>query len=195
MVQLKKNIILALTGLAVLPLVIACNGGPNKTNIELITDMMDQQSAKPQDWDPENPEQPTMRVPPEGTVPRNFTPMKYASDAFAAGQNLKNPMAGDNSPQVIELGKRNYEIYCKVCHGDTGAGDGPFGNYDIILKPKSLLSDTAKSFPDGRLFHIIVMGQGLMGGYGTQIRDDQARWALVNYVRNLQKNSGHHASK
>ena len=40
-------------------------------------------------------------------------------------------------------------------------------------------------YPDGKLYHVITYGQGLMGGYGASIpvRD---RWAIVAYVRALQ---------
>ncbi len=40
-------------------------------------------------------------------------------------------------------------------------------------------------YPDGRVFHVITHGQGLMSGYGASIpvRD---RWAIVAYLRALQ---------
>jgi mono/diheme cytochrome c family protein len=40
-------------------------------------------------------------------------------------------------------------------------------------------------YPEGKLYHVITHGQGLMSGYGANIpvRD---RWAIVAYVRALQ---------
>ena len=42
---------------------VACNGGDNQTNIELIQDMMDQESVKAQDWDPKYPNKVLMKEP------------------------------------------------------------------------------------------------------------------------------------
>jgi len=165
---------------------LGCNAGKNKTNIEVIQNMMDQISIKAQDWNPNNPEIPTGLVPPKGTVPIGFDPYPFVGDPIGAEQNLKNPMMGDFSPELIDLGRDRYEIYCKVCHGPTGNGDGSVAPA-MILKPPSLNTDKVKAFRDGRIFHIITDGQGVMGSYWSQIRSEKERWAVVNYVRSLQK--------
>jgi mono/diheme cytochrome c family protein len=163
-----------------------CNGGKNLTNIELIQGMMDQISIKSQDWDPKQGDKVQMRMPPEGTVPRGFTPYKYATDPEGAEKNVANPFAGDDSPQMIERGKKYFSINCAVCHGPSGKGDGTVVE-KMPVKPPSLLSDKVKNFKDGRIFHIMTAGQGVMGSYASQITDPDNRWAVVNYVRNLQK--------
>lgn len=180
-----RNLILVLMSL---PLLVACNGGKGHTNIELIQDMMDQISVKSQDWDADRPGNRANMIPPENTVPRGFTPYKYVGQPAEAEAKLMNPIAGDFSPKIIELGKGRYDIYCKVCHGPTGIGDGLVAP-KMIVRPKSLVSDQAKGYKDGRLFHIITEGQGIMGSYATQIIDDKARWAVVNYVRTLQRSA------
>lgn len=164
---------------------VACNAGKNQTNIELIQDMMDQISVKSQDWDPAREGQGTAMVPPEGTVPRGHKPYKYQTDPIGAENNLKNPLSSDMTPAVLEVGKYNYEIYCMVCHGPNGTGNGPVAP-KMALKPPSLLTDKVRNFKDGRIYHIITAGQGVMGAYSTQITDSKARWAIVNYVRTLQ---------
>lgn len=167
-------------------LLAACNAGENQTNIELMQGMMDQISVKAQDWDPAAPTDSTNRVPPEGTVPMGHKPYRYVGDPIGAEKNLKNPIQGDISPEVILLGKTKYEIYCLVCHGAGGAGDGPVAE-KMPLRPPSLLTEKVRNFSDGRVFHIITDGQGVMGPYASQIPDEDARWAIVNYVRTLQK--------
>lgn len=174
-------------GLAMFALV-GCNAGPNKTNIELIQDMMDQPNVKAQDWDADRPGMGTGFLPPENTVPRGKVPYPYATDPIAAENNLKNPLSGDMSAEVLKLGKEYYEIYCMVCHGGAGAGDGTVAE-KMALRPPSLLTDKAKAYNDGRLYHIITAGQGVMGSYAAQITDEKKRWAIVNYVRSLQKKS------
>lgn len=171
--------------------IIGCNGGKNSPNIELVQNMMDQESIKSQDWDPKHPDQVQMRMPPEGTVPRDFKPYKYPTDPEAAEKNLVNPYAGDSSEEVMANGKKYYERYCLVCHGAEGKGDGPV-SVKMPVKPPPLLSDKVKNFKDGRIFHIMTMGQGVMGSYLSQFAPDvdgKKRWAVVNYVRSLQRNS------
>ena len=167
---------------------ISCNAGKDRTNIEIVPDMMDQISLKTQDWDPKRGGSGSQLVPPENTIPRGFKPYKYKMDPVAAGEKLKNPIAGDFSPQVIERGKAKFDIYCAICHGAGGAGDGPVAPKFMGLV-KSLLTANARSYSDGRIFHVITEGQGIMGSYNNQIYSEADRWAVVNYVRQLQKSS------
>ncbi len=171
-----------------LNLLLGCNAGPNRTNIELIQDMMESPAVKAQDFDPNSPDGLAMRVPPEGTVPRGFVPYPFKGQPLEAERNLRNPLVGDFSPELIDLGQRNYQIFCGICHGVNGRGDGPVAE-KMALRPPSLVTDRVKAMNDGRLYHIIVDGQGVMGSYAAQIRDEQARWAIVNYMRNLQRQS------
>lgn len=164
---------------------IGCNGGKNQPNIEVIQNMMDQESIKSQDWVPSEGEKLQMLQPPEGTVPRGFDVYPYATDPEGSAK-LVNSLAGDFSPEVIELGQKNYAIYCAVCHGDQAKGDGPVAT-KMPLRPPSLLTDKVRNLPDGRIFHIITQGQGLMGSYASQMTEPRKRWAVVNYIRSLQK--------
>lgn len=158
----------------------------SEPNIELIQDMMDQPALKAQDYEPSNPTKASSRIPPEGTVPQGYTPYKYAGNAAEASAKLKNPFAGNTKTEVLELGRRQFEIYCAVCHGATGAGDGPVAP-KMALKPPTLHSDKVKGLTDGGIFHIITDGQGVMASYAYQLVNENDRWAIVNYVRSLQK--------
>lgn len=177
-----KRLSLVLSSLVLLT---ACNGGPNKTNIELITNMMDQISIKSQDWDPREGDKLQMRVPPTGAVSRGHAPYMYATDV-AGAEKQPNPFANDQSPELMTLGRHNYEIYCQVCHGATGAGDGSVAE-KMAVKPRNLITAEAKAYSDGRMYYAITAGKGVMGSYASQITDPKARWAVVNYVRSLQK--------
>lgn len=168
---------------------LACNAGPNKTNVELIRDMMDQINVKAQDWDPETEDMATAMLPPENSVARGKAPYKYATDPLGAEKNLKNPVGDDMSAEVLKMGKEYYGVYCLVCHGEAGGGDGPVAE-KMALRPPSLMTDKVKGMKDGRIFHIITAGQGVMGSYAGQITDEKKRWAIVNYIRTLQKKSG-----
>lgn len=166
-------------------LLTACNGGPGKTNIELIQGMMDQKSVKAQDWNPNDPEQIQMRMPPKGTEPVGYKPYLNRRDPAAAG-NERNPLAGNMSAEVLTEGRKQYDIYCAVCHGAQGKADGPVAA-KMAVKPRNLIAPDALAYSDGRIYFAITAGYGVMGAYDTQITDANKRWAVVNYVRSLQK--------
>jgi mono/diheme cytochrome c family protein len=165
---------------------VGCNGSKNQTNIELMQDMMDQINVKAQDWDPDMPGELANFYPPEHTVPIGYKPVPFKNDAAAAGEKIINPLAGNMSPEVLSTGKAKYEIYCYPCHGPTLTGDGLVAP-KMMLRPPSLLSAKVKGYKDGRIFHVISYGQGVMGSYATQLHDEKHRWAIVNYVRSMQK--------
>jgi mono/diheme cytochrome c family protein len=122
-------------------------------------------------------------MPPEHTVSRNPQKLPYRIETpEEAEAKLVNPMA---LTQVnLERGRELYNIYCMVCHGPKGHGDGPIVNpYPI---PKSLHSENMLKWKDGHLFHVITVGQGVMPNYAQQIQPLD-RWAIVNYVRALQR--------
>lgn len=155
-------------------------------NVEIIQDMMDQPALKPQDYEPGHPKQGASRLPPEGTVPVGYKPYPYPNDPISAAARLKNPLTGDLSPEVLNLGRQKYEIYCAVCHGYEGKGDGPVAP-KMVLGPPSLLSNKVRTMNDAAIYHIITDGQGVMASYVYQIVEERDRWAIVNYVRSLQK--------
>lgn len=165
---------------------VSCNGGKNQTNIENVSNMMDQHALKPQGYSTLQGK-PAVRKPPAGTVARNIKYYEYKGDLVGAESNLKNPYAGNFSEEIIREGRNYYRIYCSVCHGETGDGKGTVSDKMGIIKPPSLITDTVKGHNDGRLFHIITDGQGLMGPYNTQIYKEKHRWAIVQYIRELQK--------
>jgi mono/diheme cytochrome c family protein len=165
----------------------ACGPSGNKPNVELIQDMMESPANKPQEYDDFFKDHTSARVPPEHTVPVGFKPYKYGTNFEAANKENKNPLAGDESPETMMIGQKHYETQCMACHGMTGKGDGPVGN-KMSLKPPSLISDKIKGWSDGGIYHVIAMGQGTMGPYASAIPQAQ-RWQLVNYIRQMQKNS------
>ncbi len=152
------------------------------TNVELIQDMMESPAVKTQDYNPKRPGEMANMIPPEGTIPVGFTPYKYKGKADDAENFLVNPIAGKS----LDRGKQLFETYCFVCHGAKGDGHGPVAAKFQVPVP-SLLSDKVKKFKDGRIFHIITDGQGVMSAYATQVKKESDRWAIVNYVRSLQK--------
>ena len=159
-----------------------CTAGEDRTNIEWIQGMMKQPAIKAQRKEGEL----GVLAPPEGTYALNKGYYPYRGDLDSAIQNLKNPIEGNYSTEVVLIGKRYYQKACIYCHGVKADGEGAMKNTMIVLPP-SLLVQKAKDLSDAQMYHIIYEGQGMMGAYRLQVRDPEARWALINYIRTLQK--------
>jgi mono/diheme cytochrome c family protein len=130
----------------------------------------------------------TLLVPPEGTVPYGASPFLYRpgpDEATRAGHELRNPLSGGGAvtKATLERGKAVYDVFCSVCHGGGGEGDGPIiGRFP---NPPSLLAERARQMPDGQVYHVIYHGQGLMPGYAAQVQEPD-RWRAILYLRQLQ---------
>jgi len=102
-----------------------------------------------------------------------------------------NPLVLDE--KVLANGRKNFGIYCSVCHGMNGSGNGLVNvrAQKILaqswIPPSSLHQETlyADKYPDGKLFSTISNGIRKMPGYSGQIKT-RDRWAIVAYVRALQ---------
>jgi len=128
------------------------------------------------------------RPPPPGTVPmeppRPVLGPKGEEGAKRAGRELVNPLPVDMP--TLERGRKVYEIYCIVCHGKRAEGNGPIVGPGLFPAPPSLHTPQARGFPDGHIFHVISRGQKKMPSYADRIDPDE-RWAVVHYVRALQR--------
>lgn len=126
-----------------------------------------------------------MRIPPKGSLPTHYTAYPYPEDPEMAGRMLKNPLRP--TKEVLLKGQKLYGTFCAVCHGDLGDGSG----YIVpkFPQPPSLFSEKVNAWSDGRIFHVLTQGQNLMPSYASQISADE-RWAIIHYVRALQKAAG-----
>jgi mono/diheme cytochrome c family protein len=163
----------------------ACTGVSDKPNIEVVQDLMVTPAAKSQSYDVWSPDHRSMREPPEHTVPVGFHPYRFTKDPEGAVKN-PNPFAGNTSNENLVMGQRNFAIHCAVCHGDAATGDSLVAA-KMALKPPSLMTEKIRGWTDGQIYNVIAVGQGLMGPYASHIPDEKTRWAVVNYIRHLQK--------
>ena len=94
--------------------------------------------------------------------------------------------------KMMARGQERFRIYCSVCHGLSGEGDGLVSLRAMELlqgtwvKPASYHTDNVRKLPIGRLYHTISNGVRKMPGYKAQIPPED-RWAIVLYLRALQK--------
>ena len=126
----------------------------------------------------------TLQTPPDGTLPRGASLIRYAAspaDALRAGMELTAPPV---DAAGLQRGTLLFRTFCTPCHGTGGAGDGT-----IVAKgfppPPSLLAQHARDMKDGQIFHVLTYGQVNMPSYASQI-DAADRWRVVAFVRQLQ---------
>ena len=108
--------------------------------------------------------------------------MAKAAIRGSRSKPINNPLPA--TPEVIEAGQKYYNNYCIVCHGARGDGLGFI--VPKMTMPPQLFNDKVMKWSDGRIYHVITHGQGLMMSYATQLLPEQ-RWAIIHYVRALQR--------
>src|SRR5262245_28541124 len=118
-------------------------------------------------------------APPAGVLSSVGEPPLARDDAGG----LTNPLPA--SPATLARGKQLFEIYCAVCHGPAGAGDGPVGKKFGMPLP-SLADASVVAHPDGYLYGTIRDGGFMMPGQ-AEVMSPEERWAVVHHVRSLQK--------
>ncbi|MFZ4482720.1 MAG: c-type cytochrome [Chthoniobacterales bacterium] len=145
------------------------------------------------------------RPPVAGTVPMGYEmPLskenpfpdegKYRTVRFATGTDYLNTgRFGDQwgtgiplpvTAELMQRGHDRYTIYCAVCHGASGGGNGVAGQYGLVAIA-SYHQDRLRIMADGEIYNTIVHGKNTMLGYGANIALED-RWAIVAYVRALQ---------
>ena len=153
-----------------------------------------QESFEAQEANPFFADDAAMRPPVPGTVKR--TGLRTTENApFYLGRDAGGgfvpavPMEVNRA--VVERGQDRYNIYCAVCHGGTGDGQGVImaGNggagYGYTPAP-SYHVDRLRVIEDGYLYDVITNGIRSMPSYAHQISVPD-RWAIVTYIRALQR--------
>lgn len=87
--------------------------------------------------------------------------------------------------KIVERGEERYNIFCGVCHGPTGYGDGMIIRRGFRRRPPSYHTDQLRQAPVGHFFDVITNGWGAMSSYSSMIPVTD-RWAIVAYIRALQ---------
>ncbi len=95
------------------------------------------------------------------------------------------------SQYVLDVGRGKFQVYCAVCHGVAGDGNGimkvrsAIEGDAAIVTIASLQTPLIRAYPNGQIFDVITNGKNTMMGYGDKLTPAE-RWAVVAYVRALQ---------
>ncbi|MEK7257185.1 MAG: cytochrome c [Bacteroidota bacterium] len=118
---------------------------------------------------------------PNGHVPYYF-PDTEPGRTEASQKILYNPYP--ISKNGLARGQELYTIYCGICHGVKGDGNGDItttGKYPP--QPANLLDSV--QFSNGRFYHAIMFGKNTMAGYGDKLSFEE-RWQVIHYIRSMQ---------
>ena len=100
--------------------------------------------------------------------------------------NKRNPLPG--TEDVLQDGKKLYRLYCAVCHGDQGYGDGPTAR-NLEPPPANLYRVVRMPIArDDYLFWTISEGgkafNSTMPAFKDSLSEEQ-RWKVIHYLRQL----------
>lgn len=88
------------------------------------------------------------------------------------------------SASLLTRGRERFNIYCSVCHGADGAGQGMIVQRGFP-PPPSLHLPRLREAPIGHFFEVMTNGYGLMFPYASRVAPAD-RWAIAAYIRALQ---------
>ena len=179
------------------------------THVEWFNDMSHQPKEQPQHHSTFFNDGRSARQPVAGTVPIGFNlegryfqtegnnlvdghgGFANQPDYFNTGR--MGDVYGDGIPaflaergaDLLARGQQRFDINCAICHGKAGQGNGPVKAFGLMTI-RALTDEGLRAQPDGQIFNTITHGKSTMGAYGPVITVED-RWAIVAYVRALQK--------
>ncbi|AUS07265.1 cytochrome C [Tamlana carrageenivorans] len=124
------------------------------------------------------------QLPAEGSVARGYIPfdVENSTEGYEfAKANLVSPL--DSTQVDLNRGKELYDIYCGICHGNKGDGQGNLVKREKILGIPSY-DDAGRAINAGSIYHTIYYGKNAMGSYANQLQEEE-RWQVVSYVLQL----------
>lgn len=165
--------------------------------LEVFPDMDRQPKYKPQSESAIFADGRTDRPTPAGVVPFGRTALAQDGKYLAADDHLYRGMAANGdfargfpaeltvNAAFLERGELKYNIYCTVCHGGTGDGNGITKQYGMGATP-TFHDERLRLIAEGDIYNTITHGKGNMLSYADKL-DPADRWAVVAYVRALQR--------
>ncbi len=165
--------------------------------IEVFPDMDRQPKLRPQAHNNFFPDQFSSQPPVAGTIARSkpaavegnevypFEDHPVNTGRIAGTTNFVETIPLPVTEKLLKRGQERFQVYCAVCHGAAGDTKGVTAKYGMVGMA-NFHDKRIVAMPDGEIYNTITNGKNLMGAYGGQI-DRQDRWAIIAYVRALQR--------
>ncbi len=133
------------------------------------------------------PNQQEAMLPAENTISRGWMPYEYENSP--EGKELArlstSPLDSLKSEENLAAGKELYSIYCAICHGDKGDGQGWLVKQEKILGIPSY-ADAARNITTGSTYYVQQYGLNAMGSYAAQMNNHEM-WQVSEYVMKLKE--------
>lgn len=133
------------------------------------------------------PHQMEAMEPVANTISRGWMP--YGIENTPEGKELArmqtSPLDSLQMEGNLAIGKELYTIYCAICHGAKGSGQGTLVKREKILGVPSY-ADSGRNITVGTSFHTIQYGLNSMGSYTSQMNTKEA-WQVSEYVMKLKQ--------
>ena len=120
----------------------------------------------------------------EGTVSRSQPLRTEPLVQWRQGANFSETYPMPIDRLALERGRQRYEIYCSMCHGSTGYGDGMVVQRGFV-KPPSLHDERLRNAAPGYFVEVITNGFGAMYSYNDRVPLED-RWKIAAYLKTLQ---------
>ncbi len=99
-------------------------------------------------------------------------------------EKMENPYKDDAS--IAKVGKMLWSKHCKSCHGNMGLGDGPKAA-QLETFPGDFSTAEFQGQSDGAIYYKSFVGRDEMPSFEKKITDEEDQWAIVNYMRTMNK--------
>lgn len=171
----------------------ACNSGGKRRNPgkTYVPDMTYSRAYDPYTSNPNFADGQTSRLPVPGTVAQGHElPDHLAEGDTNAYKTFTTSMRFDEAQ--LKEGKRLYDIYCGICHGQALDGNGPLydgGNGKFAAAPANFKDGKYLHMPVGQIYAAIKYGKNMMGSYASQLEVEQ-RWKVIAYIKKVQSENG-----
>jgi cytochrome c553 len=119
-----------------------------------------------------------------GTIPRGHLDEDRVYFTGKIGTNLVTEFPMPVTRAMLERGRERYDIFCSVCHGLSGEGDGMIVQRGFP-RPPSYNIDRLRQAPVGHFYDVMTRGYGVMYSYASRV-EPADRWAIAAYIRALQ---------
>lgn len=123
--------------------------------------------------------------PVENTIMRGWIPygIENTPEGKEQARLLTSPLDSLDQEDNLAVGGQLYTIYCAICHGDKGDGQGTLVKREKILGVPSY-DDAARNVTVGTSYHAVHYGLNSMGSYASQMNTKEM-WLVSEYVMKL----------
>ena len=122
------------------------------------------------------------QIPVEGSIARGWEPYDYpdTNEGYEAAKAKWNSTI-ESTDENQANGKELYGIYCAVCHGNKGDGQGILMTREKFLGVPSYAD---REITPGSIYHVLMYGKNAMGSHAGQVNAEE-RWQIAQHVMEL----------